>query len=52
MKHVSVTFEILCLKYTSNISLLLLVEETKIPRENHRPAASHRQTLSHTVVLS
>jgi len=27
----------------------LLVEET---RENHRPASSHRQTLSHNVVSS
>jgi hypothetical protein len=26
------------------------VEETGIPGENHRPVASHRQTLSHTVV--
>jgi hypothetical protein len=25
---------------------VLLVEETRIARENHRPAASHRQTLS------
>jgi hypothetical protein len=28
----------------------LLVEETDGPRENHRPVASHRQTLSHNVV--
>jgi hypothetical protein len=27
-----------------------LVEETRGPRENHRPIASHRQTLSHNVV--
>jgi hypothetical protein len=27
-----------------------LVEETGVPRENHRPAASHRQTLSQNVV--
>jgi hypothetical protein len=26
------------------------VEETRIPGENHRPASSHGQTLSHTVV--
>jgi hypothetical protein len=25
----------------NNISVILLVEETGIPRENHRPAASH-----------
>ena len=29
-----------------------LVEETRLPRENHRPAGSHRQTLSHIVVSS
>ena len=29
---------------------VLLVEETGVPRENHRPAASHWQTLSHNVV--
>jgi hypothetical protein len=26
-----------------------LVEETGVPRKNHRPAASHWQTLSHNV---
>ena len=41
----------------SNISVIswrsvLLVEETGVPRENHLPAASHWQTLSHNVVLS
>jgi hypothetical protein len=30
----------------------LLVEKTGVPRENHRPVASYRQTLSHNVVLS
>jgi hypothetical protein len=35
----------------NNISIIswrsvLLVEETGVPGENHRPAASHRQTLS------
>jgi hypothetical protein len=39
----------------NNISLIswlsvLLVEEIKVPGENHRPAASHWQTLSHNVV--
>ena len=39
----------------SNISVILwwsvlLVKETGVPRENHRPAASHWQTLSHNVV--
>jgi hypothetical protein len=38
----------------SVISLMsvLLVEENEIPGENHRPAASHWQTLSHNVILS
>ena len=29
---------------------VLLVEETGVPWENHRPLASHCQTLSHNVV--
>jgi hypothetical protein len=29
-----------------------LVEEAEVPGENHRPATSHRQTLSHNVVSS
>jgi hypothetical protein len=41
----------------NNISVIswqsvLSVEETGVPRENHRPAASHWQTLSHNVVSS
>ena len=40
-----------------NISVILwrsvlLLLDTRAPRENHRPAASHRQTLSHNVVSS
>jgi predicted Zn-dependent protease len=31
---------------------ILLMEETGVPGENHRPAANHRQTLSHNVVSS
>jgi hypothetical protein len=31
---------------------VLLVEETGVPWENHWPAASHWQTLSHNVVSS
>jgi len=31
---------------------VLLVEETGVPGENHRPVASHWQTLSSNVVLS
>ena len=30
--------------------LVLLVDETGGPSENHRPVASHRQTLSHNAV--
>jgi len=38
----------------NNISVIswrsdLLVEETGVPGENHRPVASYRQTLSHNV---
>ena len=40
-----------------NISVIswlsvLLVEVTGGPRENHRPVASHRQTVSYNVVLN
>jgi len=31
---------------------VLLVEETGVPGENHRPSASHWQTLSHNIVSS
>jgi len=39
----------------NNISVIswrsvFLVDETGVPGENHRPAASHWQTLSHNVV--
>jgi len=38
----------------NNVSVIswwsvLLVEETRVPGENHQPAASHWQTLSHNV---
>ena len=40
----------------NNISVIwwsvLLVEETRVPWENHWPVASHWQTLSHNVLLS
>jgi len=41
----------------NNISIIqwqsvLLVEETWVPGENHQPAASHWQYLSHKVVSS
>jgi hypothetical protein len=41
----------------NNISVILwwsvlLVEETRVPRENHQPVTSHRQTLSHNVASS
>ena len=32
--------------------LVLLVEETRVPRENSQSAASHSQTLSHNVASS
>ena len=46
-----------CLTPLSRISVIswqsvLLVEETAVPRENHLPAASHWQTLSHNVVYT
>jgi hypothetical protein len=42
--------------FLNNISVIswpsvLLVEETGVPGENHRPVASHEQTLSHNVEL-
>jgi hypothetical protein len=41
----------------NNISVILwrsvlLVEETRVPRENHTPVAIHCQTLSHNVLSS
>jgi len=41
----------------NNISVIswqsvLLMEKTRVPRENHEHVASHGQTLSHNVVLS
>ena len=41
----------------NNISVIswlsvLLVKETGVPRENHRPATSHRQTLSYNIIMS
>jgi hypothetical protein len=41
----------------NNISVIkwrsvLLIEETGVPGENHRPAASQRQALSHNVLSS
>jgi len=40
------------LNATFNTILVLLVEESGVPGENHRPAASNWQTLSHNVVSS
>jgi hypothetical protein len=34
------------------MALVLLMVETGVPRENHWPATSHWQTLSHNVVSS
>jgi hypothetical protein len=41
----------------NNISVIswqsvLSVEETRVPGENHQPAASHGQTLSYNVISS
>ena len=36
----------------TSLQSVLLVEETGVPEENHQPAASHWQTLSHNVVSS
>jgi hypothetical protein len=47
--HFNATFNnILVISWRS----VLLVEETGIARDNHRPAASHWQTLSHKAVSS
>jgi hypothetical protein len=35
-----------------SLQAVLLVEETGLPRENHLPATSHWQNLSHDVVSS
>jgi hypothetical protein len=46
-------FDFACLMVfnaTFNNLSVLLVEETRGPRENHRPVASHWQTWSHNVV--
>ena len=45
-----VWFGFMVLSATFNNISVLLVEETGGPRENHRPVASHRQTLSHNVL--
>jgi hypothetical protein len=34
------------------VAVSFIVEETGVPGENHRPAASHWQTLSHNVISS
>jgi len=41
---------VMVLNVTFNSISVILVEETRVPRENHRPVASHWQTLSHKVV--
>ena len=56
--HVSVVWWFMVLNATfNNISVIswrsvLLVEDTRVPGENHRPVACHWQTLSHNVVSS
>ena len=45
----SATFNIISVILWQSV---LLVEETRVPGENHRPASSHSQTLSQNVVSS
>ena len=45
----SATFNNISVKSWQSV---LLVEETRVPGENHRPAASHEQISSHNVELS
>ena len=54
VKRLMVCFGLWCLAPLSTISWrsVLLMGETGVPRENHRPVASHWQTLSHNVVSS
>jgi hypothetical protein len=58
IKFIQCSFWFMLLNATfNNISItslqsVLLVEETGVPEENHQPAASHWQTLSHNVVSS
>jgi len=33
------------------VAVSLLVDETGVPGENHRPVASHSQTLSHNACI-
>jgi hypothetical protein len=57
-KHLAFGLEVMVFNATLNsISdilwwSVLLVEETKVPGENHQPVASHWQILSHNVVSS
>jgi hypothetical protein len=51
------SYIIVVLEYIITLELIswrsvLLVEETGVPGENHRPVENHRQTLSHNVVSS
>ena len=54
---VSVGWFVVCNATFNNISVVswrsvLLVDETGVTGDNHRPVASHRQTVSHNVVKS
>ena len=57
-KLLYIGLELWCLNVTfNNIPVIswrsvLLVEETRVPGENHRPVTSHLQTLSHYFALS
>ena len=45
-------YHVKCIFNRVRVIVFLLMEETWVPRENHWPAASHWQTLSHDVVSS
>jgi len=47
-----VSYRVIVFYATFNNISGLLVEESGVLGENHRPATSHRQTLSHNVILS
>ena len=48
--HTLLNHEVRCLTPLSkNISVTTFVAEIGVPRENHRPVASHWQTLSHVL---
>jgi hypothetical protein len=49
---IGVRVRVMVFNATFNNISVILVEENKVPGENHIPVASHWQTLSHNVVSS